>query len=149
MLSVSTAAGSAPAPPRSRRCSAITYQACRQRGQAHVLILNVLYDDGTTYRDWQNQETPFQASGNDPIGPGWRLCTSPPATILESGTDAGNFKGVALWYEQGELGTGDIHSPLVEVGVNQARTVGPAHRVCAGLGLVHEGAELLSLPRPR
>jgi hypothetical protein len=71
--------------------------------QAHVPILNVLYDDGTTFRDWQNQETPFLANGFDPVGPGWRLCSSPPATILESGTDAGNFQGVALWYEDGEL----------------------------------------------
>jgi hypothetical protein len=71
--------------------------------QAHVPILNVLYDDGVSYRDWQNQETPFAAEGNDPVGPGWRLCTQPPATILESGTDAGNFQGVALWYADGEL----------------------------------------------
>jgi hypothetical protein len=71
--------------------------------QAHVPILNVLYDDGVTYRDWQNQETPFQAAGADPVGPGWRVCTSPPATILESGTDAGDFQGVAFWYADGEL----------------------------------------------
>jgi hypothetical protein len=71
--------------------------------QAHVPILNVLYDDGVTYRDWQNQETPFLAEGSDPVGSGWRLCNQPPATILEAGTDAGNFQGVAIWYEDGEL----------------------------------------------
>jgi Copper amine oxidase, enzyme domain len=71
--------------------------------RAHVPILNVLYDDGVSYRDWQNQETPFQAQGNDPVGSGWRLCTQPPATILEAGTDDGDFQGVALWYEDGEL----------------------------------------------
>jgi hypothetical protein len=71
--------------------------------QAHVPILNVLYDDGVTFRDWQNQETPFLVDGTDPVGSGWRVCTSPPATILESGTDAGNFQGVALWYDAGEL----------------------------------------------
>lgn len=71
--------------------------------QAHVPILNVLYDDGTTYRDWQNQETPFQATGSDPVGNGWRVCTSPPATILEAGTDDGGFQGVAFWYADGEL----------------------------------------------
>jgi hypothetical protein len=81
----------------------VSYRGKLVLWQAHVPILNVLYDDGTTYRDWQNQETPFEASGTDPVGPGWRLCTSPPATILESGTDTGNFQGVALWYEQGEL----------------------------------------------
>ena len=41
-----------------------------------------LYDDNVTYRDWQNQETPFQASGSDPVGPGWRLCTSPPRAVI-------------------------------------------------------------------
>ncbi len=71
--------------------------------QAHVPILNVLYDDGTTYRDWQDEETPFQAKGSDPVGPGWRLCSEPPATIIEAGTDAGDFQGVALWYADGEL----------------------------------------------
>lgn len=71
--------------------------------RAHVPILNVLYDDGVTYRDWQRQETVFQAVGQDPVGPGWRLCTQPPRTILEAGTDAGNFQGVALHYDNGEL----------------------------------------------
>ncbi|MFG1820357.1 hypothetical protein ACGFIF_41825 [Kribbella sp. NPDC049174] len=81
----------------------VTYRGRLVLWQAHVPILNVLYDDGTSYRDWQNQETPFLANGVDPVGPGWRVCTSPPATILEAGTDAGNFQGVALWYEDGEL----------------------------------------------
>ena len=71
--------------------------------RAHVPILNVLYDDNVNYRDWQNAETVFQAVGQDPVGPGWRLCTQPPKTILESGTDAGNFQGVALHYQNGEL----------------------------------------------
>ena len=71
--------------------------------RAHGPILNVLYDDGVTYRDWQNQETPFLAVGTDPMGPGWRRCTQPPATILEAGTDAGNFQGVALRDDDGEL----------------------------------------------
>jgi hypothetical protein len=88
--------------------SGVELRQVRHRGhlvlwQAHVPILNVLYDDGVSYRDWQNQETPFQAVGSDPVGPGWRLCTQPPATILESGTDAGDFQGVALHYEDGEL----------------------------------------------
>jgi hypothetical protein len=88
--------------------SGVELRFVRYRGrlvfwQAHVPILNVLYDDGVTFRDWQNQETPFLADGADPVGAGWRLCTSPPATILEAGTDVGNFQGVALWYDEGEL----------------------------------------------
>jgi hypothetical protein len=88
--------------------SGVELRMIRYRGRlllyrAHVPILNVLYDDGVTFRDWQNQETPFQASGHDPVGAGWRLCSQPPATILESGGDDGNFQGVALWYSDGEL----------------------------------------------
>lgn len=81
----------------------VTYRRRLVFWQAHVPILNVLYDDNVTFRDWQNEETQFQATGSDPVGPGWRLCTSPPATILEAGTDEGNFQGVALWYDNGEL----------------------------------------------
>jgi hypothetical protein len=82
---------------------AVHYLGRRLLFQAHVPILNVLYDDGTSYRDWQNAETFFMANGTDPVGPGWRLCTEPPATILESATDVGNFQGVAFWYEDGVL----------------------------------------------
>lgn len=96
------------APTTLGKGSGVELRQVRYRGhlvfwQAHVPILNVLYDDGLTYRDWQNQETPFQAVGNEPVGSGWRVCSQPPATILEAGTDAGNFQGVAFWYDQGEL----------------------------------------------
>src|SRR5512132_56374 len=73
--------------------------------QAHVPILNVeYYQDGInagcgpTYRDWQNSETCFQASGTDFI-PGFRLCPGPAQTIIESGTDGGNFRGVAIFVQ--------------------------------------------------
>lgn len=78
--------------------------------RAHVPILNVEYGVegvrsgcGPTYRDWQNSEACFHADGTEPVGPGWRVCTSPPTTILESGHDGGNFRGVALWYRDGDL----------------------------------------------
>ena len=88
--------------------SGVELRQVRHRGRlvlsrAHVPILNVLYTDGTTYRDWQNEETPFHATGTDPVGEGFRVCTKPPATILEAGNDKGNFQGVALHYEDGEL----------------------------------------------
>ncbi len=77
--------------------------------RAHLPILNVKYDaDGTgagcgpTYRDWQNQENCFQAIGSDPV-PGFRLCTSPATTILDTGTDAGNFRGVAIYVDGQEV----------------------------------------------
>ncbi|WP_327092657.1 hypothetical protein OIE66_19080 [Nonomuraea sp. NBC_01738] len=72
--------------------------------QAHVPILNVEYEEGTTFRDSVNWETRFSATGTDPVGWGWRLCTTSPRTILERpGTDAGNFQGVAFHYDGGEL----------------------------------------------
>ncbi|WP_031162296.1 hypothetical protein [Streptosporangium roseum] len=90
--------------------SGVELRQVRHRGrlvlrQAHVPILNVQYEeDGVTFRDWQNQETRFSATGADPVGWGWRVCTRPPRTILERpGDDAGNFQGVAFHYADGEL----------------------------------------------
>jgi hypothetical protein len=96
------------APQALGKGSGVELRKVHHRGRsvlsrAHVPILNVLYDDGITFRDWQNQETPFHAAGSDPVGPGFRLCSTPPATILEAGDDAGNFQGVAFHYEDGEL----------------------------------------------
>jgi hypothetical protein len=88
----------------------VDYRGQRVLYRAHVPILNVLYSDasarvgcGPSYRDWQNQEACFQANGADPVGSGFRVCSSPPQTILESGIDGGNFAGVALWYDGREL----------------------------------------------
>ena len=94
--------------------SGIELQHVKYRGKqvlyrAHVPILNVEYSTegvkagcGPTYRDWQNSETCFQADGND-FAPGFRLCPSPAKTILDSGSDAGNFKGVAIYVEGQEV----------------------------------------------
>ncbi|GAB1821113.1 hypothetical protein [Herbidospora sp. RD11066] len=84
--------------------SGVELRQVRYRGRlvlrrAHVPILNVEYENGTTYRDWQNAETRFRAVGEDPVGWGWRVCDRPPKTILESGTDAGAFQGVAFYYD--------------------------------------------------
>lgn len=88
----------------------VDYRGRRVLYRAHVPILNVQYGSGgaavgcgPTYRDWQNAETCFQATGTDPVGPGFRVCSAPPQTILESGVDGGNFRGVALWYDGWEL----------------------------------------------
>jgi hypothetical protein len=101
-----------PAASSGTNGSGIELRNVRYRGkqvlfQAHVPILNVeYYSDGIsvgcgpTYRDWQNSETCFQANGTDVI-PGFRLCPTPAQTILETGTDAGNFRGVAI-YVQGQ-----------------------------------------------
>jgi hypothetical protein len=70
--------------------------------QAHAPILNVQYDNNACgpYRDWQFQEGMIQADGTD-VAPGFRRCPAPAQTILESGTDTGNFLGVAI-YRQGQ-----------------------------------------------
>jgi hypothetical protein len=88
----------------------VDFRGRRVLGRAHTPILNVQYGDegvglgcGPTYRDWLNQEACFTAEGTEPSGAGFRLCSAPPQTILESGTDAGNFRGVAIWYSDGEL----------------------------------------------
>jgi Copper amine oxidase, enzyme domain len=85
----------------------VDYRGKRVLYRAHVPILNVMYSNegasagcGPTYRDWQNSETCFQASGTD-LAPGFRLCPTPAKTILETGSDSGNFKGVAI-YVQGQ-----------------------------------------------
>src|SRR4051794_11422589 len=84
----------------------VDYRGHRVLYRAHVPILDIEYLDegqragcGPTYRDWQNQETCFDApAGSDPV-PGIRVCAAPARTIIESGTDAGNFRGVALYVD--------------------------------------------------
>jgi len=69
--------------------------------RAHVPILNVKYDADACgpYRDWETSENAFQATGANVNG--FMICTTPPQTILEDGTDNGNFTGVAV-YLQGD-----------------------------------------------
>lgn len=68
--------------------------------RAHVPILNVRYDGDKCgpYRDWQWQEGMIQAGGAD-VAPGFRLCPAPAKTILESGTDTGDFLGVGIYVD--------------------------------------------------
>jgi hypothetical protein len=82
----------------------VNYRGKRVLTRAHVPILNVQYQGNACgpYRDWQYQEDMFTANGAD-VAPGIRMCTSPPQTILESGTDTGNFKGVAVYDNKEEV----------------------------------------------
>ncbi len=92
--------------------SAIELRDIKYRGRsvmkrAHVPILNVQYTDNECgpYRDWQYQEGMFQADGTDIAGaPGFRDCgTTPATTAVETGIDAGNFRGVAVYREGNEV----------------------------------------------
>jgi Copper amine oxidase, enzyme domain len=80
----------------------LDYRGKRVLFRAHVPILNVTYNGNACgpYRDWQNQEGMIQANGTD-VAPGFRLCTSPAATILTTGSDIGSYLGVGI-YVQGQ-----------------------------------------------
>ncbi|KAK3372922.1 copper amine oxidase [Lasiosphaeria ovina] len=89
--------------------SGIELHAVRYRDRsvlykAHVPILNVEYKQpgtgcGPTYRDWQNEEYGFNCPGSDVPGvPGFRVCTSPPTTIVDPPyVDGGSYNGVAVY----------------------------------------------------
>lgn len=76
----------------------VDYRGKRVLYKAHVPVLNVKYhgDACGPYRDWQDQEGMIQAVGAD-VAPGFRLCSAPATTIIDSGSDAGNFLGVAIY----------------------------------------------------
>jgi hypothetical protein len=87
----------------------VDYRGKRVLFHAHVPILNVEYGAdgqalgcGPTYRDWQNAETPFEADGTA-VAPGFLLCPQPARTIIDNGTDAGNFAGVAIYVQGAEV----------------------------------------------
>jgi hypothetical protein len=80
----------------------VMYRGKRVLFQAHAPILNVQYDGNACgpFRDWQFQEGMIRADGTD-VAPGIRRSPTPAQTIMESGTDTGNFLGVAI-YRQGQ-----------------------------------------------
>jgi len=75
------------------------YKGKRVLYLGHLPVLNVLYDppDNTEFRDWANSEAGFDAVGTD-IAPGFRICTTLPTTVFETGRD-GSFFGVAAYQE--------------------------------------------------
>jgi hypothetical protein len=81
----------------------VDYRGKRLLYQAHVPILNVKYDGDACgpYRDWQYDEHCFQCDGAD-LAPGFRKANTAPMTAC-SGSDAGNFIGVALFETECEL----------------------------------------------
>jgi hypothetical protein len=82
----------------------VDYRGNRVLYQAHVPILNVRYDRNRCgpYRDWQYQEGMIQATGKD-VAPGFRLCTTPAKTIIETESDTGNFLGTAIYVDGQEV----------------------------------------------
>src|SRR5262249_57718477 len=68
-----------------------------------VPIRNVKYDNDACgpYRDWQFEEHCMQCDGAD-VASGFRRVQTPPGTAC-SGSDAGNFTGVAIYETACEL----------------------------------------------
>jgi hypothetical protein len=82
----------------------VDYLGKRVMKRGHVPILNVKYVNNGCgpYRDWQWQEGRFQADGTD-VAPGIRNTVTPAQTILDNGTDVGNFAGVAYYTTDNSL----------------------------------------------
>lgn len=80
----------------------VDYKGKRLLYQAHVPILNVLYDNNACgpYRDWIWEEHCFECDGTD-VAPGFRWAHTAPKTLCDADSDNGNFTGVAI-FDKGE-----------------------------------------------
>ena len=92
-----------PAASSGNNASGIELRDVRYRGKmvlsrANAPVLNVQYYQNACgpFRDWSWQEGMFEANGTD-VAPGIRLCTEEPETVIDNGTDFGNFRGVAIY----------------------------------------------------
>ena len=76
----------------------VDYKGKRVLYRAHVPILNVKYSANACgpYRDRQYQEGMIQAQGID-VAPGFRFSSGPALTIMDTGSDTGNFLGVGIY----------------------------------------------------
>jgi hypothetical protein len=81
----------------------VDFRGKRVLARANAPVLNVEYERNSCgpFRDWSWQEGMFEADGVDIPGSGpnggFRMCTAKPQTVLENGTDVGNFRGVAMY----------------------------------------------------
>ena len=88
---------------------AVDYKGARVLHRAHVPIINVEFGPDAVaagvdpaYRHWAHDEGVFEAVGEDVVS-GFRLCSEAPQTILESGAESGDFRGVAFWLDGDDL----------------------------------------------
>ncbi|MDQ6726521.1 MAG: hypothetical protein M3066_10210 [Actinomycetota bacterium] len=88
---------------------AVDYRGGRVLHRAHLPILNVEFGaEGVAagvdpaYRLWAHEEGVFEATGEDAVT-GFRLCAEPPRTILDTGAESGDFRGVAVWVDGDDL----------------------------------------------
>jgi hypothetical protein len=82
----------------------VRYRGRKVLHRGHVPILTVKYDGNVCgpFRDFQYMESMLQANGRD-VAPGFRLASSAPRSIIQSGTDTGNFLGTAVWADGEEV----------------------------------------------
>ncbi len=104
-----------PSASSGTRKSAIEVRDVKYKGKSvlkrgHVPVLNVQYNPAACgpYRDWQWQEDMFAtpASGNTDPAPGVRIIADGQVatTVLETGVDTGNFRGVAIYKQNNGYG---------------------------------------------
>lgn len=76
----------------------VSYLGKSVLSRASVPVLNVKYDNDACgpYRDWLYEENSFLTHGTI-TQPGFIICDEPPQTAIESGSDTGNFRGVAAY----------------------------------------------------
>ncbi|MDQ4134013.1 MAG: hypothetical protein M3179_12615 [Actinomycetota bacterium] len=85
----------------------VDYKGQRVLERAHIPIVTVRDDDegsgcGPSSRVWLYEEACFGAKGVDQH-PGFRICSEPPSTILDTGDPGGDFRGVAVWSDGEDL----------------------------------------------
>ena len=104
-----------PSASSGTRKSGIEIRDVKYKGKSvlkrgHVPVLNVQYTPQTCgpYRDWQWQEEQFVApdAGATNPAPGIRVLAAgqQATTILDTGVDAGNFRGVAIYTQNTQYG---------------------------------------------
>lgn len=104
-----------PSASSGTRKSGIEIRDVKYKGKSvlkrgHVPVLNVQYTPSTCgpYRDWQWQEDQFSApaTGATDVAAGIRILASGQVatTILETGNDTGDFRGVAIYTQNTQYG---------------------------------------------
>jgi hypothetical protein len=105
-----------PSASSGTRKSGIEVRDVKYKGKSvlkrgHVPVLNVQYTPSTCgpYRDWQWQEDNFAtpATGNTDPAPGIRIVADgqQATTVIQTGVDSGNFRGVAIYKQDNGYGT--------------------------------------------
>ena len=106
-LAIRPAATRVPAARRTAPASSSgpsSYRGKKLLHRAHVPILNVKYDRPAAAPTATGRTRKGRSTRTAPTSrPGFRLCPQPAKTILDTGSDAGNFLGVGIYVEGQEV----------------------------------------------